>query len=155
MKGQTVQILLVEDDESDAEAIVRGFQKQQIFNLITIVADGVEALKTLRGEEGYGRIPTPYLILLDLHMPRMNGIEFLQTLRQDQQLKSSIVFVITTSSSDYDKLAVYRQQVAGYLLKQRCGINFADLVRLLHQYWHLVEFPPEERTQLPYLLACI
>lgn len=146
MKGQLVQILLVEDDEIDAEAIVRGFQKQQIDNPITVVSNGIEALNALRGEGGYERIPAPYLILLDLNMPRMNGIEFLQALRQDPQLKSSIVFVLTTSNSDRDKLAAYREQIAGYLLKQRSGINFADLVGMLDFYWRVVEFPPEERT---------
>lgn len=150
MKRQTVHILLVEDDEIDAEAMVRGFQKQQIPNDITIVADGLEALKALRGEGEHDRIPMPYLILLDLHMPRMNGIEFLQALRQDEQLKSSIVFVITTSDNNNDKLAAYHQQIAGYLLKQHCGPNFAELILLLQQYCQTVEFPPEERTWLAY-----
>lgn len=145
MKGQIVHILLVEDDEIDAEAIVRGFQKQKIENPIIVVPNGIEALSALRGEDGYARVPAPYLILLDLNMPRMNGIEFLQSLRQDIQLKSSIVFVLTTSNSDRDKLAAYREQIAGYLLKQRSGVNFADLVNMLDFYWRVVEFPPEER----------
>jgi CheY-like chemotaxis protein len=148
MKGQIVHILLVEDDEIDAEAIVRGFQKQKIENPITVVPNGIEALNALRGEDGYVRVPAPYLILLDLNMPRMNGIEFLQSLRQDVQLKSSIVFVLTTSNSDRDKLAAYREQIAGYLLKQRSGVNFADLVNMLDFYWRVVEFPPEERLWL-------
>lgn len=146
MKGQIVHILLVEDDEIDAEAIVRGFQKQQIENPITVVSNGLEALSALRGEEGYERIPAPYLILLDLNMPRMNGIEFLQAVRQDPQLKSSIVFVLTTSDNARDKLAAYREQIAGYLLKQHSGVNFIDLVNMLDAYWRIVEFPPEERT---------
>ena len=146
MKSQIVHILLVEDDEIDAEAIVRGFQKQKIQNPITVVANGIEALSALRGEEGYARIPAPYLILLDLNMPRMNGIEFLQFLRQDIQLRSSIVFVLTTSNSDRDKVAAYREQIAGYLLKQRSGVNFSDLVNMLDFYWRVVEFPPEGRS---------
>ena len=146
MKSQIVHILLVEDDEIDAEAIIRGFQKQKIQNPITVVANGIEALSALRGEEGYARIPAPYLILLDLNMPRMNGIEFLQFLRQDIQLRSSIVFVLTTSNSDRDKVAAYREQIAGYLLKQRSGVNFADLVSMLDFYWRVVEFPPEGRS---------
>lgn len=146
MKNQIVHILLVEDDEIDAEAIVRGFHKQQIDNPIMVVPNGIEALNVLRGENGQERIPAPYLILLDLNMPRMNGIEFLQALRQDIQLKSSIVFVLTTSNSDKDKLAAYQEQIAGYLLKQRSGVNFSDLVSMLDFYWRVVEFPPEERT---------
>ena len=146
MKSQIVHILLVEDDEIDAEAIVRGFQKQKIQNPITVVPNGIEALSALRGEEGYARIPAPYLILLDLNMPRMNGIEFLQSLRQDVQLRSSIVFVLTTSNSDRDKVAAYGEQIAGYLLKQRSGVNFSDLVHMLDFYWRVVEFPPEGRS---------
>ena len=148
MKGQIIHILLVEDDEIDAEAIVRGFQKQQVENPITVVPNGIEALNALRGEGSYDRIPAPYLILLDLNMPRLNGLEFLQAVRQDPQLKSSIVFVLTTSDSDRDKLAAYREQIAGYLLKQRSGVNFIDLVNMLDSYWRIVEFPPEERTWL-------
>ncbi|MEZ4736744.1 MAG: response regulator [Caldilineaceae bacterium] len=146
MKAQVVHILLVEDDEIDAEAIVRGFKKQKIDNPITVVPNGIEALNVLRGKDGRDRIPAPYLILLDLNMPRMNGIEFLQVLRQDPQLKSSIVFVLTTSDSSNDKLAAYREQIAGYLLKQQSGVNFADLVSMLDSYWRIVEFPPEERA---------
>ena len=145
MTGQVVHVLLVEDDEVDSEAIVRGFQKHSFANPITIVTNGEDAVKVLRGEGAYDRIPAPYLILLDINMPRMNGLEFLKVLRQDPELRSSIVFVLTTSDSDRDKLAAYQEQVAGYLLKQRSGTNFAELVRMLDSYWQVVEFPPEGR----------
>lgn len=145
MTGQVVHVLLVEDDEVDSEAIVRSFQKHNFANPITIVTNGEDALKVLRGEGSYERIPAPYLILLDINMPRMNGLEFLKILRQDPELKSSIVFVLTTSNSDRDKVAAYQEQVAGYLLKQRSGTNFAELVRMLDSYWQVVEFPPEGR----------
>ncbi len=145
MTGQVVHVLLVEDDEVDSEAIVRSFQKHSFANPITIVTNGEDALKVLRGEGAYDRIPAPYLILLDINMPRMNGLEFLKILRQDPELRSSIVFVLTTSDSARDKLAAYQEQVAGYLLKQRSGTNFAELVRMLDSYWQVVEFPPEGR----------
>lgn len=145
MTGQVVHVLLVEDDEVDSEAIVRSFQKHNFANPITIATNGEDALKVLRGEGRYERIPAPYLILLDINMPRMNGLEFLKILRQDPELKSSIVFVLTTSNSDRDKVAAYQEQVAGYLLKQRSGTNFAELVRMLDSYWQVVEFPPEGR----------
>ena len=73
----------------------------------------------------------------------MNGIEFLRVLRADPQLKTSVVFVLTTSNSDEDKLAAYCEQVAGYLLKTRAGADFADLVAMLNAYWRIVEPPPE------------
>lgn len=142
---EAVHILLVEDDDVDAEAIVRAFRKQNLQHPITIVSDGYEALRFLRGERGGQRLRSPYLILLDLNMPRMNGVEFLQVLRQDPELLRSVVFVLTTSDSDQDKLAAYKAQIAGYFLKQRAGENFANLVDMLTVYWRIIEFPPEEQ----------
>jgi len=146
MFGQSVHILLVEDDEVDAEAIVRAFEKQEIKHTITIAPDGFAAFAILRGQGGQPRLGAPYIILLDLNMPRMNGIEFLQEIRQDPELRCSIVFILTTSDSVKDKLAAYNSQIAGYFLKQRTGENFVNLVEMLHVYWRIIEFPPEERT---------
>lgn len=143
MSNQALQILLVEDDEIDAEAIVRSFRRQQISNPVTIVHDGIEALNTLRGEEGYTRLPRPYLILLDINMPRMNGLEFLEILRRDADLKQSVVFILTTSNRDEDKMAAYNSQIAGYLLKSRAGKDFVDIITLLGSYERLVQFPQE------------
>ena len=76
--GLAVRVLLIEDDSIDAEAVERAFRKQRIANPITVARDGVEALSILRGTDGRERLVRPYLILLDLNMPRMNGIEFLE-----------------------------------------------------------------------------
>ncbi len=141
--GRSIHILLVEDDDVDAEAIVRAFRKQKIANPVTIVPDGLEALAVLRGEGDRERLPRPYLILLDINMPRMNGIEFLQELRKDAELERSIVFMLTTSNREEDKLAAYDEQIAGYLVKARAGEEFADLISMLNSYWRVVEFPPE------------
>lgn len=143
MTNKQVHILLVDDDEVDAEAIIRGFRSQRIGNPFTIVHDGVEALDALRGRNGRPRLPRPYLVLLDINMPRMNGIEFLQALRQDPDLKPSIVFVLTTSNRDEDIMAAYNEQIAGYLLKASAGKDFANLIILLDAYWRIVEFPSE------------
>ncbi len=143
MSVQSIQLLLVEDDEVDAEAVVRAFRKQKIGNSFTIVPDGIEALHALRGEGGYARVPRPYLILLDINMPRMNGLEFLQELRQDVELRQSVVFVITTSSRDEDVVAAYNEQIAGYILKSRVGEDFINLITMLDMYWRIVEFPSE------------
>ncbi|MCA9837231.1 MAG: response regulator [Trueperaceae bacterium] len=142
MDTKHIHLLLIEDDEVDAEAIQRAFERQRIANPFTVVADGIEALKCLRGEEGYERLPRPYMILLDINMPRMNGIEFLQTLRKDPDLSSSVVFVLTTSNSDEDKMAAYREHIAGYLLKSRAGADFLQLIEMLDAYWRVVELPP-------------
>lgn len=145
MDGHVVSILLVEDDEVDAEAITRAFRRQKIGNPITIVSDGIEALNVLRGQNGYAKLPQPYLILLDINLPRMTGIEFLQAIRQDRALERSIVFVLTTSDRDEDKLAAYDEQIAGYLLKSRSGADFASVITMLDAYWRIIEFPPEFR----------
>lgn len=141
---QTVHILLVEDDAVDAEVIVRSFQKLKIANPIVIVADGYEALAVLRGEGGRERLSRPYIILLDINMPRMNGLEFLQAIRKDEELQQSIVFVLTTSNNESDMVAAYASQVAGYFLKTQCGDAFLDLPKMMKNYWRIVEFPPQD-----------
>jgi CheY-like chemotaxis protein len=141
---KALHILLVEDDEIDAEIMRRAFRQEQMQYPLVWVSDGVEAFNALRGEGGHQRIPRPYLIFLDINMPRMNGIEFLQALRQDPELKGSIVFVLTTSVRLADRIAAYEQQVAGYFLKSKTDEGFLDIIHLIHVYRTSVEFPPEE-----------
>lgn len=141
MDNKPVSILLVEDDEVDAELVVRGFRKLKIANPIVIAKDGVDALSHLRGEKGFATIESPFLILLDINMPRMNGHEFLTELRADPKLHESIVFVLTTSSAEKDRLAAYNHNIAGYLLKSRAGEDFTSMLAMLDHYWKYVEFP--------------
>jgi CheY-like chemotaxis protein len=141
MFSTPIQILLTEDDEVDAEALERSFRRANISHHITVARDGLEALDILRGHEGYARLSTPYLILLDINMPRMNGIEFLAALREDEALRSSVVFVLTTSDNYDDKIAAYNYFVAGYILKHRAGNSFSELAAMLDHYTQLVEFP--------------
>lgn len=143
MDSHAVHILLVEDDDVDAEMVLRACRRQHVDNPFTVVRNGIEALDVLRGQGGRRRLPRPYLILLDINMPKMNGIEFLQELRKDEELKRSIVFVLTTSNNDEDKLAAYNSQIAGYLLKSNAGEDFYSVISLLDSYRCTVEFPPE------------
>ena len=138
-----VNILVVDDDDIDVRAVKRGFAAQKISNPIYVASDGVEAIEMLRGEGGRDPLPRPYLILLDLKMPRMNGIQFLDEIRKDPDLRGSIVFVLTTSDDDRDKTAAYEKNVAGYLLKQEVGEDFIDAVRMLDLFTISVQFPPE------------
>ena len=144
---KTLTILLVEDDDLDAEAVRRAFKRQRIANPIVVVQDGIAALNKLRGTDGVEPISRPFLILLDLNMPRMNGIEFLQQLRQDENLHDSVVFVLTTSDADRDKVAAYEQHIAGYMVKSHVGEQFVSLVNMVDHYWRYVEFPPERFSQ--------
>lgn len=143
MLGRAMHILLVEDDEIEAEAIRRSFRKHHLQNIITVAADGIEALELLSAKTINGFTFRPNLILLDLNMPRMSGLEFLDVLRQDPHLRRNIVFVLTTSNREEDKVAAYDRQVAGYLVKSQLGEDFLRLTQLLDTYWQAIEFPPE------------
>jgi CheY-like chemotaxis protein len=137
----TVNLLLVEDDEVDVQGFRRAFSKSRIGNPITVARDGIEALEFLRGENGRTKLSKPHLVLLDLNMPRMNGIEFLAAIRADEDLKGTVVFMITTSKADEDKARAYGHNVAGYIVKQDPANTFLEAVSLLEHYWKIVEFP--------------
>ena len=136
-----VNLLLVEDDEVDVQGLKRAFAKSRIGNPITVARDGIEALEILRGENGQAKLAKPHLILLDLNMPRMNGLEFLEAIRADEDLKTSVVFMITTSKAEEDKARAYEKNVAGYIVKQDPANTFMQAVELLEHYWKIVEFP--------------
>ncbi|MEG3147142.1 response regulator [Sphingomonas sp. RT2P30] len=136
-----VNLLLVEDDEVDVQGLKRAFAKSRIGNPITVARDGIEALEILRGENGQVKLAKPHLILLDLNMPRMNGLEFLEAIRADEDLKASVVFMITTSKAEEDKTRAYEKNVAGYIVKQDPANTFMQAVALLEHYWKIVEFP--------------
>ncbi|MFN8489369.1 MAG: response regulator [Caldilineaceae bacterium] len=142
MKSQQIKTLLIEDDDIDAEAVLRAFQRQQIDTQFKIVSNGLDALKVMRRENSNDNFAWPYLILLDLNMPRMNGFEFLQELRKDERLRRSVVFVLTTSNRYEDKLAAYAHYVAGYFVKSKVGKDYLPVTQLIELYWQLVEFPP-------------
>lgn len=141
MNAATVTVLLVEDNPVDREAVRRGFAKQRIANPIVEAADGIEALESMRGVQGAARLEKPYILLVDLNMPRMNGIEFISAVRADPELRDAVVFVLTTSRSDEDRVASYNLNVAGYIVKSDVGAGFVRLIELLDHYWRIVELP--------------
>jgi CheY-like chemotaxis protein len=137
---QTVQILLVDDDDVDAETVLRGFKKHKIANPITVCDNGADALKKLRGDD-CEPLTRPYIILLDLNMPGMNGFEFLDELRADSTLQNSVVFVLTTSKAKEDRARSYKHNVAGYIVKSNVGPSFQLGVEMLGAYWTTVTLP--------------
>ncbi len=142
MKDNTVNILLIEDDEVDVMNVHRAFKKNHISNTLHVAGNGLEALALLRGEDETKKItPLPKIILLDLNMPKMNGIEFLQALRSDPELESISVFVLTTSGEERDIVAAYKLNVAGYVLKPVDLENFIQALSTLDLYWSLIELP--------------
>ncbi len=133
-----LNILLVEDDEVDVMNVRRAFQKNNITNPLFVAGDGEEALARLRS----GEIPLERrIVLLDLNMPRMNGIEFLRELRADPALAATTVVVLSTSNDERDKVDAYHLNVAGYLLKPVTFNNFCEVMATLNKYWTLVEMP--------------
>lgn len=140
--GKSLHILLVEDDEIDAEMVIRAFRQENSSYHFTIVQDGMEALKILRGDAAHTPLPRPYVVLVDINMPRMNGFEFLRELRQDKVLKCDIVFILTTSNREEDKRLAYESYIAGYILKPQTGRDFTNIVQLINSYRATVEFPP-------------
>lgn len=138
VEEKLLNILLVEDDEVDVMNVRRAFKKNNISNPLWVAGNGVEALEMLRS----GSIPVERrLILLDLNMPKMNGIEFLRELRADPDLVSTSVVVLTTSNDDRDKVGAFNLNVAGYLLKPVTFLSFVELMAALNKYWRLVELP--------------
>jgi CheY-like chemotaxis protein len=136
-----LNILLVEDDDGDAKGVRRAFDKVKIANPMRRAVDGIEALDILRGANGNEKLSSPYLLLVDLNMPRMNGIKLVKALRDDDELKRSVVFVLTTSKSQEDEMAAYDLNVAGYIVKETAGHDFLSLVSLMDCYWRIVELP--------------
>jgi len=132
-------ILLIEDDEVDVMNIQRAFKKNSFQHPLYIANNGLEALSLLRGQGKTPLNPTPKIILLDINMPKMGGIEFLQELRNDKTLRTISVFVLTTSNDDRDKIAAYNLNVAGYILKPISFESFAQALATLGAYWDLCE----------------
>jgi CheY-like chemotaxis protein len=140
-KTKPLNILLVEDDDGDAMAVERAFRKARVANPIMRAVDGVEALEILRGVDGRQKPSAPYVLLVDINMPRKNGIQLVQELRADAQLHNTIVFILTTSKRDEDVLAAYALNVAGYIVKEKAGREFLNLASLIDCYWRIVEIP--------------
>jgi CheY-like chemotaxis protein len=140
MTASMVTILLVDDDKVDAMAVKRSFRELKIGNPVIEAHNGIEALQHLRGENGYEKVSEPLLILLDLNMPRMGGIEFLEELRRDPVLHSTLVFVMTTSAAEEDRRLAYQKNVAGYVLKNRLEQSFLEAIGMLEHYWRVIEF---------------
>ena len=130
-------ILLVDDDDIDASGVKRALQKMRVANPLVRAKDGLEALEILKTQG----VEAPFLILLDLNMPRMNGLEFLEVLRSDGPWKNAVVFVLTTSKADEDRVSAYEKHIAGYIIKEKLHDGFEELITLLGHYWRLVEFP--------------
>ena len=134
-------VLLINDDDVAAEAVVRGLRKNELLCPIILAEDGDIALQILRARHVSRRIAKPYLVLLDLNMPRMNGFEFLHALRGDDALRATLVFVLSTSGSDRDRARAYDENIAGYMVKSELGPQLKGLARFLIEYSSAILLP--------------
>lgn len=143
MNEQMINFLLVEDDEVDVMNVKRAFKKSNITNPLYVAGNGLEALEMLRPQDGNPPVipGRRRLILLDLNMPKMSGLEFLHELRADPALKATPVVVLTTSDEDKDRVEAYNLNVSGYILKPVTFSNFAEVMITLNKYWSLCEMP--------------
>lgn len=135
-------ILVVDDDQLDVRLTKRALRKCGVGNRVVVAKDGVDALLMLRDDETAGLDPAKTLVLVDLNMPRMNGIELLAELRQDPDLRCMVAFVITTSDAPQDLRAAYDKQVAGYLLKDAVDGGDNRGMALVREFLEVVRFPP-------------
>lgn len=142
MVPKQLNILLVDDDEIDVMNVQRAFKKNNITNPLFVASNGLEALEVLRGTAPGSRMASERrLVLLDLNMPRMGGIEFLREVRADSQLRSLTVIVLTTSDDERDKVEAYHLNVAGYILKPVTFAAFVEAIAKLNEYWAINELP--------------
>ena len=130
-------ILLVEDDNVDAMTVRRALKDLNVPNGIVHQLDGEDALEYLRSSDN----KRPCVILLDLNMPRMNGIDFLKIIKNDDELKQIPVIVMTTSKDERDKMESFEFSVAGYIIKSTDYKKFVEALKTLNLYWTLSELP--------------
>jgi len=131
-------ILLVEDDNVDVMTVERALKDSKVPNPLVSTGDGEEALVYLRSQ----RNKKPCVVLLDLNMPKMGGIEFLKIVKEDESLKRIPVVVLTTSSAKLDITKSFELGVAGYMVKSVDYRKFVETIRMIDQYWTSSELPP-------------
>lgn len=130
-------ILLAEDDKVDAMTVKRALKEIHVTNSLVIVENGEEALEYLKNTNN----EKPGIILLDLNMPKMNGIEFLRIAKKDNDIKMIPVVVLTSSKEEEDKVESFNLGVAGYMIKPVDYKKFVEVVKTIHLYWTLSELP--------------
>jgi CheY-like chemotaxis protein len=130
-------ILLVEDDLVDQMTVKRSLKELKVSNRLVIANNGEEALFYLNDE----RYQKPAIILLDMNMPKMNGLEFLEIVKNDDELKKIPVIVLSTSKADSDRIDSFNLGIAGYMVKPMDYKKFVDVIKTIHMYWKLNELP--------------
>lgn len=142
MEYQAIDVLLVEDNPDDVEITKRAFEKGNILNRLHIVRDGQEALDFLFRDGKYGDTPQPGLILLDINLPKVNGVDVLRKIKSDPELKRIPVVMLTVSKRDEDILNSYNLGVNSYIVKPVEFDKFVETVKSIEVYWLLTNVRP-------------
>ena len=151
-ESDAVEILLVEDNASDAELALHAFQKDKLANRIQVVRDGAEALDFLFCRGHFSRRQfddAPRLVLLDLKLPKVDGLQVLEQVKQDPRTKAIPIIVLTTSREERDLVKSYKLGVNSYIQKPVNFAEFQDVVRQLGMYWLLVNSKPPAAAFAP------
>ena len=143
--GKSLNIFLVEDNDLDVEFLKRGLRKIGAAHSLFRARDGLEAWEVLNQTAPDHQITDPFVILLDINMPRMNGHEFLTALRNSDKLRSARVFVFTTSANPADIDQAYENHVSGYLVKPNSSAELNLALTALTQFWDRCENPASQR----------
>ena len=136
-----VKFLIVDDDKISVMAMKRAMRKLKIVNETHVCSDGQHALDFLRHETNSHNGLPPYIVTLDLNMPRMGGLEFLDEIRADPGLSRMVIFVFTTSDIPNDIQKAYHHNVAGYIVKENPSATFSAALDMLDSYARIVELP--------------
>jgi len=134
-------IMLVEDDTVDAMSVKRALKDLKVLNPLVRAGNGEEALVYLRDDNNV----KPCVILLDLNMPKMNGIEFLKVAKADEKLRRIPAIILTTSKDDQDRIQTFQLNVAGFIVKPVDYIKFVEAMKIINLYWTLSELPNSEQ----------
>ncbi|WP_034257020.1 response regulator [Adhaeribacter aquaticus] len=141
MENKLTNILLIEDDEVDIQNILRAFKINNITANLHLAKNGKEALEMLTGKGAPIIKPTPNIILLDIKMPVMDGLDFLKVLREYPELKSCSIYILTSYNEEELKARAYNLNVAGYILKSSDQAELVQKIKYLKDYWQLIELP--------------
>lgn len=137
MTHKQATLFVIEDDDVDFKLMMRSFKKRKIANSIVRAKDGIDALEKLDS----GEVAGPFIVLLDLNMPRMNGWEFLTEIRHHPQHHTVVVFLLTTSNDEDDIRRGFEQHIAGYFFKDDADNSIDKIVEVINGYWQIVVLP--------------
>jgi CheY-like chemotaxis protein len=143
MSTQPVRFLLVEDDDSHALLVTRNLERARVVNTVDRVSDGAQALAYLRAEAPYQQRVVPDVVLLDLKLPKIDGLEVLERIKNDEQLRKIPVVILTTSDAERDRAQAYNSHVNSYVVKPIDFEQFQNMIRDLGFYWAIWNCRPQ------------